>query len=102
MAELADGFIALPGGLGTLEELAEVAVVGAARAARKPIGLLGPDGYWDALLGWLDHAVAEGFVAPRTTGRLVAVDADLDRAPRARSTALGAARPGAGRRPGAT
>ena len=57
MAELADGFIALPGGLGTLEELAEVASWAQLELHRKPIGLLGPDGYWDGLLAWLDRAV---------------------------------------------
>jgi hypothetical protein len=76
MAELADGFIALPGGLGTLEELAEVASWAQLDLHRKPIGLLGPDGYWDGLLAWLDRAVADGFISAdhRT---LVAVDADL-------------------------
>ena len=69
MAELADGFIALPGGLGTLEELAEVAVVGAARpprqadrAARRRTAT------GTALLAWLDPAVAEGFIAPDHRG----------------------------------
>ena len=62
MAALSDGFIALPGGLGTLEELAEVASWAQLGLHAKPIGLLGPAGYWDALLGWLDHAVAEGFL----------------------------------------
>ena len=77
MAALADGFIALPGGLGTLEELAEVASWAQLGLHAKPIGLLGPDGYWDALAGWLDHAVAEGFVAPGHRALLV-VDRDLD------------------------
>ncbi len=76
MAELADGFIALPGGLGTLEELAEVASWGQLELHRKPIGLLGPAGYWDGLLAWLDGAVREGFISPDHR-RLVAVDADL-------------------------
>ncbi len=76
MAELSDGFIALPGGLGTLEELAEVASWAQLELHAKPIGLLGHAGYWDPLLAWLDRAVAEGFIA---TGhrRLIAVDADL-------------------------
>jgi uncharacterized protein (TIGR00730 family) len=77
MAGLADGFIALPGGLGTLEELAEVASWAQLGIHAKPIGLLGSDGYWDVLLAWLDHAVNEGFISPgqRT---LVALDPDLD------------------------
>ena len=77
MSELADGFIALPGGLGTLEELAEVASWAQLGLHAKPIGLLGPDGYWDALAGWLDHAVEEGFVA-REHRALVVVDPDLE------------------------
>ncbi len=76
MAVLSDGFIALPGGLGTLEELAEVASWAQLGLHAKPIGLLGPAGYWDALLGWLDHAVAEGFIAPGHRA-LVDLDADL-------------------------
>lgn len=77
MAELADGFIALPGGLGTLEELAEVASWAQLELHAKPIGLLGIGDYWDRLLGWLDHAVAEGFISAEHR-RLVGVDADLD------------------------
>jgi uncharacterized protein (TIGR00730 family) len=76
MAALSDGFIALPGGLGTLEELAEVASWAQLGLHAKPIGLLGPAGYWDALLGWLDHAVAEGFIVARHRA-LVVRDPDL-------------------------
>jgi uncharacterized protein (TIGR00730 family) len=76
MADLSDGFIALPGGLGTLEELAEVTSWAQLDLHAKPIGLLG-GGYWDDLLAWLDRAVAEGFIAPEHR-RLIAVDADLD------------------------
>ena len=77
MAATSDGFIALPGGLGTLEELAEVASWAQLGLHSKPIGLLGPAGYWDALLGWLDHAVAEGFIAPGHR-ELVDLDPDLE------------------------
>ena len=77
MAALADGFIALPGGLGTLEELAEVASWAQLSLHTKPIGLLGRDGYWDHLLRWLDHAVEEGFLAPPNRA-LVEQDADLE------------------------
>jgi hypothetical protein len=77
MSGLADGFIALPGGLGTLEELAEVASWAQLGIHTKPIGLLGPDGYWDALAGWLDHAVDEGFVALEHRA-LIVVDRDLE------------------------
>jgi uncharacterized protein (TIGR00730 family) len=77
MSDLADGFIALPGGLGTLEELAEVASWAQLDLHAKPIGLLGSDGFWDSLLAWLDRAVEEGFIAPHHR-RLVSADADLD------------------------
>jgi uncharacterized protein (TIGR00730 family) len=76
MADLADGFIALPGGLGTLEELAEVASWAQLGLHDKPIGLLGR-GYWDPLMAWLDGAVDEGFVSSDNR-RLLQVDADLD------------------------
>lgn len=77
MADLSDGFVALPGGLGTLEELAEVASWAQLDLHQKPIGLLGAAGYWNGLLSWLDHAVAEGFVAPQHRA-MFTVDASLD------------------------
>jgi uncharacterized protein (TIGR00730 family) len=64
MAELADGFIALPGGLGTLDELAEVTTWAQLGLHTKPIGLLDPLGYFDLLLRFLDHAVDERFLRP--------------------------------------
>jgi len=64
MAELSDAFVALPGGLGTLDELAEVVSWAQLGLHTKPIGLLGVRGYWDDLLRWLDGAVAAGFVPP--------------------------------------
>ena len=76
MAALSDGFIALPGGLGTLEELAEVASWGQLGLHAKPIGLLGRAGYWDHLLRWLDHAAVEGFLTPANRA-LVSEDGDL-------------------------
>ncbi len=76
MAELSDGFIALPGGFGTLEELTEVVSWAQLDLHTKPIGLLGPAGYWDGLLAWLDRVVAEGFITPKHR-TLVAVDPDL-------------------------
>lgn len=62
MAELSDGFIAMPGGWGTFEELFEVLTWGQLGLHRKPIGLLNVDGYFDPLLAFLRHAVAEQFV----------------------------------------
>jgi uncharacterized protein (TIGR00730 family) len=77
MAELADGFIALPGGLGTLEELSEVASWAQLDLHAKPIGLLGVGDYWAPLMGWLDHAAGEGFISPQHRG-LLRVDANLE------------------------
>jgi uncharacterized protein (TIGR00730 family) len=82
MAELADAFIALPGGLGTLEELAEVLSWAQLGLHDKPIGALDVEGYFGALAQFLDHATAEGFIAPAQRGLLIVetdVDALLDR-----------------------
>lgn len=62
MAELSDGFIALPGGIGTLEELFEIWTWAQLGFHRKPCGLLNIAGYFDSLTAFLDHAVAEQFV----------------------------------------
>jgi uncharacterized protein (TIGR00730 family) len=75
MFELSDGFIALPGALGTLEELLEIATWGQLGLHRKPIGILDVRGYFDGLVSLLDHAVAEGFLQPRHR-ELLLVDDD--------------------------
>ena len=62
MSDLADAFIALPGGWGTLEELFEVLTWAQLGLHRKPCGLLNVEGYFDGLLAFLSHTVAEGFV----------------------------------------
>jgi uncharacterized protein (TIGR00730 family) len=62
MAELSDGFIALPGGIGTLEELFEIWTWAQLGLHRKPCGLLNIAGYFDSLTTFLDHAVAEQFI----------------------------------------
>jgi uncharacterized protein (TIGR00730 family) len=77
MAELSDGFLTLPGGLGTLEELAEVLSWAQLGLHRKPIGLLDPSGYWGDLLALLERAVVEGFLSPEHR-RLLIVAGDLD------------------------
>jgi uncharacterized protein (TIGR00730 family) len=64
MADLADGFTALPGGFGTGDELFEILTWAQLGLHAKPIGLLNTDGYFDRLLDWLDHTVREGFVRP--------------------------------------
>ncbi|WP_017974914.1 TIGR00730 family Rossman fold protein [Actinopolyspora halophila] len=78
MAELSDGFIALPGGLGTLEEFAEIATWSQLGLHTKPTGLLNSGGFYDSLLTFLDHAVDEQFL--RQPHRdLVLADADPER-----------------------
>src|SRR5215207_8224445 len=62
MADRADAFVALPGGLGTLEELFEVWTWGLLGIHAKPVALLDADGFYDPLLAFLDRAVDEGFV----------------------------------------
>lgn len=71
MAELADGFIALPGGLGTLEELFEILTWAQLGLHQKPCALLNVNGYYDALISFLDQAVAEQFVKPKHRGLLL-------------------------------
>ena len=62
MAELGEAFIALPGGIGTLEELIEVYTWSQLGLHRKPLGVLNVSGYYDGLAALLDHAVHEGFL----------------------------------------
>ena len=64
MAELSDAVIALPGGSGTLDELFELFTWKQLGLHRKPIGLLDVEGYWQPLLGFLEHAVNERFLRP--------------------------------------
>lgn len=81
MAELSDAFVALPGGVGTLEELFEIWTWAQLGLHRKPCGVLNVNGYFDGLIDFLDHAVASGFIRPshramlrvaRTPGELLA------------------------------
>ncbi|MCE2949077.1 MAG: TIGR00730 family Rossman fold protein [bacterium] len=65
MAELSDAFVALPGGLGTFEEFFEVLTWSQLGYHSKPCGLLNVAGYYDQLLGFLDHCVSQGFVHPK-------------------------------------
>lgn len=62
MAEMADAFVALPGGYGTLEEILEILTWSQLRFHDKPCVLLNAAGYFDSLLNFLDHACAEGFI----------------------------------------
>jgi uncharacterized protein (TIGR00730 family) len=65
MGELSDAFIALPGGIGTMDELFEVWTWSQLDLHAKPCGLVNHRGYYDALLAFLDHAVEQGFLRPR-------------------------------------
>ncbi len=71
MATLADGFIALPGGFGTLEELIEILTWGQLRFHDKPCGVINVRGYFDQLLAYLDHSVTEGFLRPENRQMLL-------------------------------
>jgi len=78
MADLADGFAALPGGYGTGDELFEILTWSQLGLHGKPIGLLNVEGYFDPLLAWLDRAVQEGFVRAEDRRLLLETD-DPDR-----------------------
>jgi uncharacterized protein (TIGR00730 family) len=71
MADLADGFAALPGGYGTCEELFEILTWSQLGLHAKPIGLLNVAGFFDPMLAWIEHTVHEGFVRPEHRGLLL-------------------------------
>jgi uncharacterized protein (TIGR00730 family) len=74
MADLADGFMALPGAFGTADELFEILTWAQLGLHAKPIGLLNVAGYFDPLRAWLDHAVREGFL--RSAHRQLLLEAE--------------------------
>jgi uncharacterized protein (TIGR00730 family) len=74
MAELSDAFVALPGGIGTLEELIEIYSWSQLGLHRKPCGALNVRGYYNGLAAFLDHAVAEGFLRPEHRAVLIVED----------------------------
>ncbi len=76
MADLSDGFIALPGGIGTLEELFETLTWLQLGLHAKPVGLLNIDGFFDSLLSFVDHLVNERFLRAEHRAMLI-VDNDL-------------------------
>jgi uncharacterized protein (TIGR00730 family) len=75
MAELSDAFVALPGGFGTLEEFAEAVTWTQLGLQQKPCGLLNVAGFYDGLLAFLEHAMAEEFLRP-SHRQIVVADAD--------------------------
>ena len=76
MAELSDGFIAMPGGIGTFEEFFEIVTWAQLGFHTKPCALLNVNGFYDPLLQLLDHSIAEGFVKPKQRD-LVLVEPDF-------------------------
>jgi len=75
MADMSDGFIALPGGIGTLEGLFEILTWAQLGIHAKPSGILNVEGYFDGLTGFLDHAVREGFLTEEHR-RAIIVESD--------------------------
>lgn len=65
MAQLADGFIAMPGGMGTMEELFEMLTWSQLGIHSKRVGLLNVDGFYDSLVGFIGHATEQGFIRPQ-------------------------------------
>lgn len=78
MASMSDAFIAMPGGLGTLDEIFEILSWNQLDIISKPAALLNVDGYYDHLLKFLDHTVEEKFVRPEHRANLL-VDDDAER-----------------------
>lgn len=74
MEVLSDGFIAMPGGFGTLEEIVEVITWGQLGFHDKPCGLLNVNGYFDHLLAFLDHSQSQGFLHEQHRGMLQVAD----------------------------
>jgi uncharacterized protein (TIGR00730 family) len=71
MADMSDGFIAFPGGIGTLEGFVEVLTWGQLGIHSKPAGILNVERYFDGLTGFLDHAVREGFLTEAHRGAIM-------------------------------
>lgn len=71
MAERASAFIALPGGLGTFEEILEIATWGQLNQHQKPIIIYNVNHFYDALIAQLDHAVEEGFIPPQHRAKVI-------------------------------
>jgi uncharacterized protein (TIGR00730 family) len=71
MTDLADAFLALPGGIGTLDELFEAWSWNALGYHKKPLCLLNVDGFWDGMIAFIDHATRSGFLSPQRRGQLL-------------------------------
>ncbi|WP_026956138.1 TIGR00730 family Rossman fold protein [Algoriphagus vanfongensis] len=78
MAERGDGFIAMPGGIGTLEELFEIMTLNQLHYIKKPLALYNVNGYYDKLIDFLNHAMEEGFLYPEQEELLIVSDDPVD------------------------
>lgn len=78
MAERGDGFIALPGGIGTLEELFEIMTLNQLQYIQKPLALYNVDGYYDKLIDFLNHAMDQGFMYPMQQELLLVSEDPID------------------------
>ena len=82
MTELTDAFVALPGGIGTFDELFEAWTWNALGYHSKPFALLNVAGFWDGMIGFLDHTTRQGFMSPARRGQLLVagtIDAALQK-----------------------
>jgi uncharacterized protein (TIGR00730 family) len=77
MEEMSDGFIVLPGGLGTFDELSEVLIYNQLRVMDKPVGILNTAGYFDKMLEFFDYSVKEGFIRAEHRNNLL-VSEDIE------------------------
>ncbi len=78
MAERGDGFISMPGGIGTLEELFEIMTLNQLHYIQKPLALYNVNGYFDKLIDFLNHAMDEGFLYPEQEEMLIISDDPVD------------------------
>lgn len=78
MMELADAFIALPGGIGTLEEFMEVWTLNQLGEFEKPAGLFNVDGYYEPFMGFIDHMISQSFLPSAHRQSIVVADAPAD------------------------
>jgi len=74
MTELTDAFVALPGGIGTFDELFEAWTWNALGYHAKPFALLNVSGFWNGLIGFLDHATMSGFMSPARRAQLIVAE----------------------------
>jgi uncharacterized protein (TIGR00730 family) len=77
MAEMSDGFVALPGGLGTIEELFEILTWAQLGLHKSPVAILNVNGFYDKLIEYLEHAVAEQFIRPQHKDMII-VENDIE------------------------